>query len=136
MRCIQWNLRTRDTLGLIVLSFVERSSLSQSSWYDTLLVTLGVALLTLETFLLTLHMNEGSVTEGSVTDDKDVWFLHFTFTPTVFKFCYSVLSQLVPFGFPTIYPLHHLCTLLCFVASLISHLCARAPNREMGHQWN
>ena len=101
MRCIQWNLQTRDTLGLIVLSFVERSSLSQSSWYDTLLVTLGVALLTLETFLLTLHMNEGSVTEGSVTDDKDVWFLHFTFTPTVFKFCYSVLSQLVPFGFPT-----------------------------------
>ena len=71
------------------------------SWYDTLLVTLGVALLTLETFLLTLHMNEGSVTEGSVTDDKDVWFLHFPFTPTVFKFCYSVLSQLVPFGFPT-----------------------------------
>ena len=97
-RCIQWNLRTRDTLGLIVLSFVERSSLSRSSWYDTLLVTLGVALLTLETFLLTLHMTEGSVTEGSVTDDNDVWFLHFTFTPTVFRFCYSVLFQLVPFG--------------------------------------
>ena len=26
---IQWNLRTRDTLGLIVLSLVERPSLSQ-----------------------------------------------------------------------------------------------------------
>ena len=130
MRCIQWNLRTRDTLGLIVLSLVERSSLSRSSCYDTLLVTLGVALLTLETFLLTLHMNEGSVTEGSVTDDKDVWFLHFTFTPTVF----STLSACALWI--SNYPLHHLRTLLCFVASLISHLCARAPNREMGHQWN
>ena len=26
---IQWNLRTRDTLGLIVLSLVERLSLSR-----------------------------------------------------------------------------------------------------------
>ena len=28
-RYIQWNLRTRDTLGLIVLSLVERLSLSR-----------------------------------------------------------------------------------------------------------
>ena len=27
--CVQWNLRTRDTLGLIVLSLVERLSLSR-----------------------------------------------------------------------------------------------------------
>ena len=26
---IQWNLRTRDTLGLIILSLIERLSLSQ-----------------------------------------------------------------------------------------------------------
>ena len=95
-------------------TFVERSSLSRSSWYDTLLVTLGVALLKLETFLLTLHMNEGSVTEGSVTDDKDVWFLHFSSRRLCLSFVIQYSLSLCPLDFqlpssPSPHPLMFCC---------------------------
>ena len=39
---VQWNLRTRDTFGVIVLSFVERLSLSRRVFYQSFHCIVGV----------------------------------------------------------------------------------------------